>query len=91
MSIIFDAMDQAKCSIPHFSNISKAWKEEANKVHMQYGAYLVHGHGARTFVFDTRIRKDADLWMSALLAVLKEMKEEYHEGNEMAGHLVFAS
>ncbi len=77
MSIIFDAMDQQKCSIPHFSLNAKSWKEQTNKVHMQYGAFLVHGHGARSFVVDSRRKKDADLWMSGLLAVLKELKEEY--------------
>ena len=77
MSIIFDAMDQQKCSIPHFHLNAKSWKEQTNKVHMQYGAFLVHGHGARSFVVDSRLKKDADLWMSGLLAVLKELKEEY--------------
>ena len=81
MSIIFDAMDQQKCSVPHFAINSKGWKEECNKVHMQYGVYLVHGHGARSFVFDNRVKKDADMWMSGLLNVLRDLKEEYKSKN----------
>ena len=79
MSIIFDAMDQQKCSIPHFSFNSKSWKEQVNKVHMKYGAFLVHDHGARSFVVDSRLKKDADMWMSGLLGVLRDLKKEYAE------------
>ena len=72
-------MDQQKCSVPHFKHASKGWKEEQKKVHMQYGALLVHGHGARTFLFDERLKKDGDMWCSALLSVLSDLKKEYAE------------
>ena len=55
MSIIWDAMDQTKCCIPHFKLQNKAWVKDTKKLQMQYGAFIVHGHGTYGFCWDDRL------------------------------------
>ena len=89
MSIIFDAMDQQKCSIPHFHKAPRSWADTSDKVKMQFGAFLVHGHGARCIAWDDRLKKDGLLWATGLLEVLLDLKKEYDAKNQQWPHTLY--
>ena len=76
MSVIFDAMDQAKCCVPHFKDRPKDWMHNQNKLSMQYGAFIVHGHGTYGVCWDERIKKDGDMWATCLLQIILELYQE---------------
>ena len=82
MSIIFDAMDQAKCCVPHFKNLPKAWAGNSKKLQMQYGAFIVHGHGTHAVAWDERVKKDGDLWVTCLLQLILELHKKYKAENK---------
>jgi hypothetical protein len=79
MSIIWDAMDQTKCCVPHFHLKNKAWVTDKKKLQMQYGAFIVHGHGTFAYCWDDRMRKDADMWATLLLQTILKMYKEYQD------------
>jgi len=77
LSIIFDAMDQSKCNVPHFKERPKEWQGCSQKLQMQYGAFIVHGHGTYGIAFDERVKKDGDLWTTSLLHIILDLYNEY--------------
>jgi len=89
LSMMFDAMDQKKCSIPHFANAPKSWVDSSDKVQMQFGAFLIHGHGARCIAWDDRLKKDANLWATALLEILKDLRKEYEAKGKQWPHTLY--
>ena len=79
MSIIWDAMDQTKCCIPHFKLQNKAWVKDTKKLQMQYGAFIVHGHGTYAYCWDDRVKKDGDMWATLLLQTILKLYKQYKD------------
>ncbi len=79
MSIIWDAMDQSKCCVPHFHFKNKAWVSDKKKLQMQYGAFIVHGHGTFAYCWDDRIKKDGDMWATLLLQTILKLYYKYRD------------
>jgi hypothetical protein len=79
MSIIFDAMDQSKCSVPHFCHRAKSWVGNKKKLQMQYGSFIVHGHGTYGVAWDERITKNGDMWETMLLKIILELYQKYKD------------
>ena len=76
---MFDAMDHTKCNVPHFKERPKEWAGCKNKIRMQYGSFIVHGHGTYGVAWDERIKKDGDMWATCLLKLIFELYHEYKD------------
>ena len=75
-----DAMDQTKCNCPHIQNKPK-WAQTETCQQSQIGSFVVHGHGTYGVFWDeNNVCKDANLWATALVEVLRDLKEtEYKD------------
>jgi len=82
MSIIFDAMDQQKCRMPHIQG-NPSWAKSDDRLSSQIGSFIVHGHGTYGVFWDETMPKDANFWASCLLEVIKDVKAEFYQDKDL--------
>jgi len=82
LSIIFDAMDQQKCRMPHIQG-NPSWAKSEDRISSQIGSFIVHGHGTYGVFWDETMPKDANFWASCLLEVIKDVKETSYKDKDL--------
>ena len=78
ISIIFDAMDQQKCRIPHVQQ-NPGWAKNTSRLDSQIASYIIHGKGTFGIFWDEQISKDGNFWAGNLIEVIREIKETHYK------------
>ena len=74
LSIILDAMDQAKCDLPHSTRDTKS-REKSLKLKQKLLAAMVHGLGTYVYIAPTPVATGANFNIEALLRTLLHVAE----------------
>ena len=81
LSICIDAMDQAKCDLPHHIRSSKS-DEKLPKLKQKLIAALVHGFGACVYIAPTPVGSGANFNIEVVRRTLEEVIKQRREENQ---------